>query len=137
MVEKTEAKNLKLADEKPVVRMTSPSARGSSGTNVAGGYIREEYLRLLQGKAKARIYDEMRRSDTQVSMLLGALKNPLVQAEWTIDEAEGEVDGKDQHAAFVRHALLNDEDVDFRTFVQEALTFVEFGHSVFEITHKV
>ena len=117
-----------------VVVQTSPV--GSSGTDLYSGYFHEEYLRELQGRPAADIYDRMRRSDPRVKMCLSAVKNPIKGATWEIDPA-GDDDAAKAHADLVRHALFEDMDKSWKEFLSEALSFVDFGHSVFEVVHKV
>lgn len=109
---------------------------GSSGTISFTGYPTEDYLAVMKGKAKASIFDQMRRSDPQVKMCLNAVKNPIRAADWSINPAEDN-DEEKNIAGLVEHVLLNQMDRPFGKFISEALTCIEFGHSVFEITNKV
>lgn len=102
---------------------------GTTGTSVQAGYPTEEYLHKLTGRERARYYDEMRRSDTQVAMNLGSVKNPIKSATWEIDG------DNENHVELINKILF--EDINFDQFVSEALTACDFGHSVFEVTHAV
>lgn len=134
-------RTLKLADA-PVVNAGSVVRAsikrepiGSSGTKVYGGYFDEEYLKELTGVDAATKYDRMRRSDPQVRMCLSAVKNPIKSATWDIEA--GSDDPKDvQIKEFVEHVLFCDLDKPFQVFLNEALTFIDFGYSIFEKTHK-
>ena len=116
---------------------------GSSGTDISGGIFSEEYLRELTGMEAADIFDEMRRSDDQLRMLTRMVKNPIVSASWdiqTVNDSEEEKNIRD----FTRHVLFenigNPRTGKIKTwteFIQEAMSFIEFGYSVFEITHKI
>jgi hypothetical protein len=59
-------------------------ATGSSGTEIYSGYFSEEYLQKLRGTPGAKIYDEMRRSEAQIAMLMSAVINPIKAATWTV-----------------------------------------------------
>ena len=107
---------------------------GSSGTEVFGGYFSEEYLQSLRGNRGAKIWDEMRRSEPQVAMLLSAITNPIKSATWAFEEAEDVADAE-KHKELVRICLQ--EMVDWEAFLHEALTVVGFGFSLFEPIHNV
>ena len=114
---------------------------GSTGTRSDAGYPAEEYLYKLRGTKRADIFDEIRRSDAQIVMCLSAVKNPIKSATWEIEAgcAEGEqpTPEAEEDAKLIRHILMDDSDKPFSKFLSEALTFIDFGHAVFEITHKV
>lgn len=114
---------------------TQDQARGNSGTQIFGGYFSEEYLSRLRGRIGAKQWDEMRRSEAQVSLLMNAIKNPIKAANWDV-EAYDESDPKfKRHAELCKFNLT--ERIDFNTFKHEALTCLEFGFSLFEIIHDV
>lgn len=109
---------------------------GSSGTEIYAGYLQEEYLRELQGTDAADIFDKMRRSDPKVKMVLSAMKNPIKSATWDVnqihkDSREGEI-----QEAFIKHVLFNDLGKTWKSFLHEALSCIDFGYSLFEITYK-
>lgn len=112
-----------------------PMEIGSSGTKIFGGYPSEEYLQQLRGRLRADVYDQMRRSDTQIKMVLSAVKNPLKSATWEIQPANDTPEAK-ADADFVKHILFSDMDRPFNKFLSEALTMADFGFSLFEIVDK-
>ena len=108
---------------------------GSSGTEIYSGQYDEEYLEQLKGIDRAKYFDRMRRSSPQIKMLLSAVKNPIRSAPVEITTAiEDDIEAK-KHCELAKQVFL--KDIDFDKFVKEALTFVDFGHSVFEKVHKV
>lgn len=108
---------------------------GSSGTEVFSGYFAEEYLRLLRGKRGAKIWDEMRRSEPQVAMLLAAMTNPIKSANWTIEAAKDSGELGDKIAEHMKAIFF--DGIDFEAFLHEALTFLPYGFSAFEVIHNV
>jgi hypothetical protein len=114
---------------------------GSTGTRVDAGYPSEEYLATLRGTDRADIFDEMRRSDAQLVMCLKAVKNPILGATWEIHPgcADGEAPSPEaiEDAKLIKHILIDDLDRPFKKFLGEVLTFIDFGHAAFEITHKI
>lgn len=107
---------------------------GSSGTKIFGGYFSEEYLSSLRGMTAAEIWDKMRRSESQVVMLLAAIINPIKSANWDI-EPYSQSEEHLKHAELMKSILF--EGIDFDAFKHEALTFIPFGFSMFEVVHNV
>lgn len=114
---------------------TSLTQVGNSGTQVFGGYFSEEYLSELRGRQGAKKWDEMRRSEAQIAMLLNAISNPIKAANWDIEPYDADDADCVKHAELCKTALF--EMIDFNTFKHEALTFMPFGFALFEIVHKV
>jgi len=109
---------------------------GSTGIQNFSGYIQEEYLEDLRGRDRADMFDKMRRSCYQVAMCLNAVKNPIKSAVWEIEPGDDSPEAE-KDAEFIKFILFQDLNKPFKDILSEALTTVEFGHSVFEITHKV
>lgn len=111
--------------------------QGKTGTEIYSGYYDEEYLHGLKGRERADVYDKMRRSDSQIQMLLACLKNPIKSCNWEVDPAEMNNPEYQKHADLVKRILFTDIECGWEKFLNEALTFLEFGHAVFERTHKL
>lgn len=107
---------------------------GSSGTELNAGYFAEEYLVKLRGRSGARIWDEMRRSESQVAMLLSAVMNPIKSGSWEFEAASGIADGE-KHKELVEFCAK--EMIDWETHLHEALTMLIYGYSLFEVIHNV
>lgn len=114
---------------------TQEEARGNSGTQIFGGYFSEEYLHRLRGRIGAKQWDEMRRSEAQVSLLMNAIKNPIKSANWDIEPYDSNDPESVKHAELCKHNFF--ERIDNDTFKHEALTCLEFGFSLFEVVHDV
>lgn len=120
---------------------------GSMGTESYAGYPREEYLHELFGKDRAKIFDKMRRSDTQCTMLLGAVKDPIKAAVWEVEPANPDDPEDVRRADVIRHILLEDmppvlengeiKVTGFAKFLEEALSVCDFGHVAFEKTYRL
>jgi hypothetical protein len=106
---------------------------GSSGTELFAGYFSEEYLQSLRGRKGAKVYDEMRRSESQIAMLMNAVMNPIKAGVWEFEAAEIP-DGEKQKELI---EYIAKECIDFETFLHEALTFLIFGYSIFEVVNSV
>jgi len=114
---------------------------GTSGIDISGGQYYEEYLDALLHDSAPEIWDEMRRSDDQVKMLLRVVKNPILSARWFIAPADDSDDSR-KIADFVQHVLFEDMGTEthpksWKKFQRESLTSVDFGYSLFEITNKI
>lgn len=112
---------------------------GSSGTELYGGYFSEEYLPELSGVEAAVVYDKMRRNDARIKMALSAVLNPIKGASWEVSSG-GDSDAEKVHAEFISHIFFNGglgPEKTWKDFLGEVLTFVAFGHSVFEVTDSV
>lgn len=135
--------NLGFATKKINREIIHVDQEGTSGTDIFGGRYSEEYLQKLLGQDAIPVFDEMRRSDGQVAMLLSVVKNPIKSAHWSI-EAVDDSDEERNIAEFAKHVLFDDlstpdgqKKKKFKELLSEILTCVDFGHSVFEIVHKV
>lgn len=106
---------------------------GASGTEVYGGYFSEEYLQSLRGRRGAKVFDEIRRSESQVAMLLSAVMNPIKAGVWELEASAADENGIQKE--LVEYCLK--EMIDWETFLHEALTFLVFGYSVFEVVNNV
>lgn len=109
---------------------------GSTGTELFAGYLQEEYLQELQGTRAADTFDKMRRSDPKVKMVLSAMKNPIKSATWEViqkgdDTREGSI-----QQAFIDHILFSGLGKTWKSFLHEALSCIDFGYSLFEITYS-
>jgi len=107
---------------------------GASGTDVTGHvHNTEDHIEVLQGFQAAIIYDKMRRSDTQVRKILGAITAPIKSAPWSVEPADDSPRSL-EIANLIEHILF--KDLNWSKFINEALTFVAHGHSVFEVVHQ-
>lgn len=83
----------------------------------------------------------MRRSDATVSALLIACSLPIRSTDWDVLPAENE-DGKAEDfdwevANFVKEALFERMENTWDQFLQECLTFFQFGYSIFEKVYTI
>ncbi len=115
---------------------------GTSGTDLFAGHFDEEYLSKLLADLGIEVFDQMRRSDGTVKMLLSVVKNPIKSANWEVNAVD-ESDEEQEIKEFCEHILFEDivskkgKRKTFIDFIGEALTCIEFGFSAFEIVHKV
>lgn len=117
---------------------------GTSGTEIYSGNFNEEYLNeFLNMPEGMDTYDKMRRSDDQITMLRNSVRNPIISASWfvePVDETPLEMEKKD----FVEFLLFKDmgypdgsKHKTWQDFIEEALSYLDFGFCAHEIVHKV
>lgn len=109
---------------------------GTTGSRNYSGYPSEEYLDDLRGYRRAEIFEQVRRSDSTISMLMKAAKNIIRGANKEVHQG-GEGDDYKKQQEFIEHVFMHDMDESFDQYITEALTCLDFGHSVFEYTHKL
>lgn len=110
---------------------------GTSGTAIYSGYFSEDYLSELRGNRGSDMYDKMRRIETQIQMVLSAVKNPILSSKWEI-QAGGDQSKDLEIKEFVESQVLGGGlGQKWRGLLQEILSFIEFGFSIFERTHDV
>lgn len=109
---------------------------GTTGTEIYAGYLAEEYLKELTGKEWADKVDMMRRSDANVRMVLNAIKLPLKSSPWTITTKE-KSEAADLQKKLFEKILFEDLNKSFTQLIGEILTCLEFGYSIFDITHAI
>lgn len=106
---------------------------GATGTNITGGIITgEEYNRKLTGKFLIRQVEIMRRSEASIEGALEVIKQPILNVNRNIQPA-GDSDEAEFRARYIKHELY-DHNIDFHQLSEEAMTFLDFGHAVAEIT---
>ncbi|MEV0360089.1 DUF935 family protein [Nocardia sp. NPDC050697] len=104
--------------------------RGATGTTISSGVIiGEDYNPKLRDNQAIRVWDEMS-NDATVNAALDVIKEPLKGADYEIDPASE--DKRDEEIAeFARECLF--EIVGWDQFMDEALTYLEYGHDVHEM----
>lgn len=116
------------------VKQLKQNEIGASGTDIVSGVISgEEYAPRLRGKSALVQYDKMRRNDATVNAALDALKLPIMSADFVIDPASDS--GADREVAeFIETNIKH--IIDWDKFLFEALTFLDFGFSLFEMVFE-
>jgi len=109
---------------------------GSSGTELTGSVLNEEFLKTLIGTEAADIWDKMRRSDAKIAMILSAVKSPIKRAEFKIQSFDRDNPEMVRHAELVSHCIFDAMDKRWTTTLNEILSLVDFGYSLFERVHE-
>jgi SPP1 gp7 family putative phage head morphogenesis protein len=145
LIGKAAQQNIEPTEPKLISRVRDVEVKtfeiGTTGTEINSGYLNEEYLGELQGKDWADKIDMMRRSDTNVRMVLNAIKLPLKSSPWDIaikSDCPEELKEQAEHQQLLlKQILFSDLNKSFTALIGEILTCMDFGYSLFDITHSV
>lgn len=112
------------------------AVKGMSGTRILDGMLFEEFNSQLMGQRGMQVFDEIRRSDSQVSAVLLAMELPIRNAYWFFEpykDEEGVIsDEAKEHAEFATKALFTKMADGWDNKLREILTMLPFGFSAFE-----
>lgn len=108
---------------------------GSSGTDITGGVLNEEYLAALSGTPAMDTFDKMRRSDPKIKMCVNSVVNPIKGATWSVDAADDSDEAK-KNAELMEQSIFG-MDKRWKQILHEIMSMATFGYSLFERTHKV
>jgi len=103
---------------------------GLSGTDIYSGYIDADYNPIWRGKTKIDLIEEMKKSDATISAISDAIKAPLLAVNWYTEA--GSKDEKDHEINEFVSKVLFWSSIDFKSFLEEALLFVDYGYYPFE-----
>jgi hypothetical protein len=111
---------------------------GTTGLEVTGGLIREEFLPELRGTKGVKIYKEMADNDPIVGAMLFAISMLIRGSRWTVlpglDE-HGEPIKDTQDADFLE-SVRTDLSTSWDAVITEILSMLTFGWSLHEIVYK-
>lgn len=111
---------------------------GSTGLNQWGGYIRDEFLRELQGRRGQNLLREMADNDDVVGAVLYAIEYLARQVSWRVDPSESESPTAEEEARaeWLEQALFEDMSQTWGETVSEALTMLPYGYCLLELVYK-
>lgn len=107
---------------------------GFTGTRIFAGLPMEEYNPELSFPRSVKVFDEMRRSDGQITAILKAVTLPIISTKWYV-KPQDNADNADQAqdiADFVEDMLFNGLKYPWSDHLREALLMCVFGFSIFE-----
>lgn len=108
---------------------------GSSGLRQTGGYVRDEYLPVLQGLGRSmRVYREMGDNSPIIAGLLFAIRGVMRKVEWRVGDADDSPAAKEAHD-FVESCMEDMSDT-WDSFLNEALSMLQYGFAAHEINYK-
>lgn len=107
---------------------------GSTGLEKSYGVVNEEFLKELKNGKQYRVYREMSENDAVISGILYIIKTFISSMNYKIISSTDR-DGIED-AKFINECL-NDMSFTFNDFVDEILSMIENGFSLFEIVYKI
>lgn len=108
---------------------------GVSGKNTYTGDIRaDEFLQELRGKKAIQKYREMRDNNAIVGSIMYAVEQTLRDVKIEVKPADDSAVAK-QEAAFLQ-SVLDDMDHSLDDHISEALSYLTYGFSWFEVVYK-
>ena len=120
---------------KSLSKTESTAILGVAGQNVHNGNIRaDEFLRELKGREAIKKYREMRDNDSTIGAVMFSIEQMLRDVEINVVAAdESEVAKKEKE--FVE-SVLEDMEHTLDDHIAEALSFLSYGFSWFEVVYK-
>lgn len=113
-----------------------PSAEvGTTGLKRFAGEVQEEFDPNLRGLRGVRVFDEMRRNDSDVGAILFAILHVALGSMWSVEAASQEQPDLDA-AEFLRGCLFEDMSHSWRDFIVDAMTSNAFGWAWHELVFK-
>lgn len=105
---------------------------GGTISSAGNNEITSEFLGKLQGILGSKIYQKMSLTDSQVSMVLNAYKNPIKACNWGINDLGDESKKLVEIKEVIEAWFFKAEKKPFSTFLNQILSFIEYGFSAFE-----
>lgn len=122
------AKNLSETEAKKVL--------GVSGQNTRiGTFYSDEFLPNLRGQRAIKKYSEMRNNDATIGAVLYAAEQVLRDVKFKVEPSDKDNEQAIQEAKFVE-SILKDMDHTLDDHISEALSFLTYGFSWFEVVYK-
>jgi hypothetical protein len=108
---------------------------GFSGLKEYGGVIDEEFHPKLRGDYGPKVYREMADNDSTIGAIRYIIRALTRQVEWRVEPASPETQSI-EWAEFLESCLI-DMEFTFEDFINEVLSFLDYGWSYFEVVYKM
>lgn len=110
---------------------------GTLGLQAWGGYIRDEFLQMLNGLRGLKKFREMAENDDVCGAALYVIEHFARQVSWRVDTAnETASDDEKNKAEFLEQCLFEDLNQPWPDVLSEILTMLVYGFAVLEIIYK-
>lgn len=117
--------------EEPLKNKEKLTIFGDSGTERYSGFFYEDPNPQWTDDRRIDIVENMRRTDGSVKAALTIVKTPILAANWDI-VTDSEDPLFQEVTEFVKKSVFNLKGRTWKGFLREALTYLDFGFSVFE-----
>lgn len=108
---------------------------GSTGLQVNGGVVTQDFLRQLQGRAGSAVYKEMAENHPVIGATLSAIEMLFRSVEWTVEPSDSDDQRSIDEAEFVA-SCMGDMSSSWQDFISSVLGFLVYGYSFHEIVYK-
>lgn len=109
---------------------------GLSGEHVYNGEIRaDEFLRELKGRKAIKKFREMRDNDSTIGAVMYAIEQVLRDVKYKVEPSDAKDEEAKREAAFIKE-VLEDMDHTLDDHISEALSYLTYGFSAFEVVYK-
>jgi len=120
---------------KSLSKTESTSILGVAGQNVHNGNIRaDEFLRELKGREAIKKFREMRDNDSTIGAVMFSIEQMLRDVEINVEAAD-DSEAAQKEKEFVE-SILEDMEHTLDDHIAEALSFLSYGFSWFEVVYK-
>lgn len=123
--------------------LTSPPLNGSnlykpigvSGLDRLYGFVRDEFVKELQGENFKRVVKEMSENDPTCGAVLYAIEMLVRNTKWVMNPASDDLESL-RWCDWFKSTLFNDMTYSIEDTLAEIMSFLEWGWSYMEITYK-
>jgi len=120
---------------KSLSKTESTSILGVAGQNVHNGNFRaDEFLRELKGREAVKKFREMRDNDSTIGAVMFSIEQMLRDVEINVEAAD-DSEAAQKEKEFVE-SILEDMEHTLDDHIAEALSFLSYGFSWFEVVYK-
>ena len=120
---------------KPLSEPKAKQIVGVAGRNTSDGQIRaDEFLTELKGRKAINKFREMRDNDSTIGAVMYATEQVLRDVPYEVRPAD-DSDAARNEAQFVEQ-VLDDMEHSLDDHISEALSFLSYGFSTFEVVYK-
>lgn len=108
---------------------------GVSGLDKLQGFVREEFVRELQGEQYKRIIKEMSEQDPTCGAVLYAVESLIRKTKWEVVPPDESLESE-KWAEFFKGCFFQDMSYSWEDILAEIISFLEWGWSYLEMTYK-
>lgn len=119
---------------KPTQKSLAFEERGVSGLKQSAGVVYEEFLPNLRWPRAGEIYQEMSSNDPVITAILLCSRQLIRNVIWSVEAASSEK--ADMEAAEFLQTCMNDMSIPWSAFIDDLMSFFEYGWSFCEIIYK-
>ena len=107
---------------------------GNTGLRESSGTIYEDFLPKLQWPRAGAVYQEMSYNDPVITAILLCSRQLIRKVEWSVEPASKAK--ADVEAAEFLQTCMNDMSTTWSAFIDDLMSFFEYGWSYMEIVYK-